>query len=47
MKELAIKQANQELEELYSNHAMEQNVLREEALLEEYKINLIKDNTDD
>tara|TARA_R110000851_G_scaffold225318_1_gene378094 strand:+ start:213 stop:470 length:258 start_codon:yes stop_codon:yes gene_type:complete len=36
MKEMAISQANQELEELYSNHAMEQNILREEALHEQY-----------
>jgi len=47
MKDLAIRQANQELEELYSDSAMEQNMLKEEALYEEYKIQLVKDNADE
>lgn len=47
MKELAIEQANIELEELYSGYAMEQNVLENEkhqAFYEAHRIQLIKDN---
>ena len=51
MKELAIEQANRELEELYSDHAMEQYILGEEKLqhsyYKEYKEQLNKENSNE